>query len=64
MCGGGGERDDIKQCETAKQIWEHKFFMQASDFVIFVINYLNEKKFFAALSTFCDTFLTFALYTT
>ena len=32
-------RNNVK---TAKQIWAHMFFMQASDFVI---NYLNKNKF-------------------
>ena len=41
---------DVK---TAK-IWEHMFFMQASECVI---NYLNKNTFFIALSTICDTFL-------
>ena len=50
--GRVGYKDNVK---TATQIWEHMFFMQASDFVI---NYLNKIKFFVALSTFCDTFCT------
>ena len=43
-----------KLCENRKKIWDHMFFMQASDCVI---NYLNKIKFFVALSIICDIFL-------
>ena len=49
--GKVGYKNDVK---TAKKIWEHMFFMQASDYVII---YLNKNKFFVALFTICDTCL-------
>ena len=50
--GRVGYKNDVK---TAKIIWEHMLFMQASDCVI---NYLNKNKFFVAISTICDIFCT------
>ena len=45
-----GYKNDVK---TANKYGSTCFFMPASDCVI---NYLNQNKFFVALSAICDTF--------
>ena len=51
VLGGGRYKNNVK---IAKLIWKHVFFMHAS----ILINNLNKKKVFVALSTFCDTYRT------